>query len=398
MLDLTKLARQMPDIGQEMQKEALKSAQRLEKAIQLLAIVEKNQDAFQKAQEEWCDRLLFTSATPQESITKKVKIPFAPYNHSVFSADGSQIAPSHHEIAYCYLINIGRIMLHYGQNLHPLLDTLPEIYYKNEDLYASRKWGIRTEEWMSYRRTVAEAEVLSDMACTWVNPPGAHFDTPNLAMMDGSLIYWFLETLPVEAREEILNPILQAWEDLRQTKIPLVGYVSSSRSTSAINFLRFPACPYDKPNCMAFCGEEVDKTPCQKVEPLRDVSLWSHLLQPRERSAIFRSNSRILDLYGQQNHIYFCYLHVGTEIARVEFPHWVAEDSSLLTQSLSIILAQVDKGFGYPVALAEAHNLAVIKGSDRTRFFTLLEEQMIKAGIKNVGVSYKEARKRGSIA
>lgn len=398
VLDLAKLARQMPDMGQEMQKEALLRAQRLAKAMELLAIVEKEQDTLIQAQQEWCDRLLFTAATPQESITKKVKIPFAPYSHSVFSADGSQIAPSHHEIAYCYLINIGRIMLHYGQNLHPLLDTIPEIYYRNEDLYASRKWGIRTEEWMSYRRTVAEAEVLAEMACTWVNPPGAHFDIPNLAMMDGSLIYWFLETLPLEAREQILSPILKAWEHLRQTKIPLVGYVSASRSTSAINFLRFPACPYDYPNCMAFCGEEVEKTPCQKVEPLKDVSLWNHLLQHRERSAIFRSNSRILDLYGQEHHIYFCYLHVGSEIARVEFPQWVAEDDFLLNQSLSITLAQVDKGFGYPIALAEAHNLAVIKGGDRTRFFALLEEEMIKAGIKNVGVSLKEARKRGSIA
>lgn len=71
MLDLAKLARQMPDMGQEIQKEALKSSQRLEKAIQLLAIVEKDQDTFIKAQKEWSDRLLFTAATPQESITKK---------------------------------------------------------------------------------------------------------------------------------------------------------------------------------------------------------------------------------------------------------------------------------------------------------------------------------------
>jgi len=28
----------------------------------------------------------------------------------------------------------------------------------------------------------------------------------------------------------------------------------------------------------------------------------------------------------------------------------------------------------------------------------LLEQQMIKAGLKNVGISYKETRKRGSIA
>jgi hypothetical protein len=50
------------------------------------------------------------------------------------------------------------------------------------------------------------------------------------------------------------------------------------------------------------------------------------------------------------------------------------------------------------VTLAEAHNQAVVTGGDRTRFFALLEQQMIKAGLKNVGISYKETRKRGSIA
>jgi len=89
---------------------------------------------------------------------------------------------------------------------------------------------------------------------------------------------------------------------------------------------------------------------------------------------------------------------VGTEVARVEFPGWVLDDRALLDDALSLVLAQVQKGYGYPVALAEAHNQAVVRGGDRTRFFALLEQQMIRAGLQNVGVSYKEARKRGSIA
>lgn len=398
MLDLAKLMRQIPAMKEEMQKSALASIERLKTAESLLIKAQKEQDTLIEAQQQWLDRLIFTSATPIEPIMTAIDIPIANYYHSVFCTDGSQIAPSHHEIAYCYLINIGRIMLHYGQNLHPLLDSLPEIYYKSEDLYASRKWGIRTEEWMSYKRTIAEAEVLAEMACTWVNPPGAHFNIPNLAMTDGSLIYWFLETLPLEAREQILTPILQAWKQLEETNIPFVGYISASRSMEAISFLRFPACTYSQPNCILYCGEEIEKTPCQKLEPLRDVTLWTNILQPCQRSAIFRSNSRILDLYGENQRIYFCYLHVGSEIARVEFPEWVANNSTLLNQALSITLTQVNKGFGYPIALAEAHNLAVVKGSDRSRFFALLEEQMIKAGLKNIGTSSKEARKRGSIA
>jgi hypothetical protein len=398
MLDLAKLAKQIPGMGQQMKLEAIASRERLALAQSLLQKSERQQTQLVASQKQWGDRLIFTAATPVEPLNSKIDIEPPPYSHSVFATDGSQIAPSHHEIAYCYLINIGRIMLHYGQNLHPLLDTLPEVYYKPEDLYASRKWGIRTEEWMAYRRSVAEAQVLSEMACNWVNPPGAHNGIPNLAMIDGSLIYWFLETLPVEARHQILEPILASWQELSQTKIPLVGYVSSSRSIEGINFLRFAACTYENPNCVVFCGDLENKAPCQVVEPLRDAILSSLMLNPGQRGNLWRSNLRILDLYPEHHRIYFCYVHVGSEIARLEFPAWVAEDSELLNQALSITLAQVNKGFGYPVVLAEAHNLAVIKGGDRHRFFALLEEQMIRTGLKNVGISSKETRKRGSIA
>ena len=67
-------------------------------------------------------------------------------------------------------------------------------------------------------------------------------------------------------------------------------------------------------------------------------------------------------------------------------------------RSVFALCAQVNKGYGYPVALAEAHNQAVVRGADRSSFFALLEQELIKTGIKNVGTSYKETRKRGSIA
>jgi hypothetical protein len=89
---------------------------------------------------------------------------------------------------------------------------------------------------------------------------------------------------------------------------------------------------------------------------------------------------------------------MGSEIARLEVPAWVVENSDQLELALGMVMAQVQKGYGYPVVLAEAHNQAVVKGGDRTRFFTMLEQEMIKAGLRNVGISYKEARKRGSIA
>ncbi|MGK7934365.1 MAG: DNA double-strand break repair nuclease NurA [Xenococcaceae cyanobacterium] len=398
MLDLAKLAGQIPGISQHLRKEALASRQRLEQAQILLASAQTRQAELIAEQENWRDRLIFSAAVPVEPLDTRIDIQPPPYSHSVFATDGSQISPSHHEIAYCYLINVGRIMLHYGQSLHPLLDSLPEVFYKTEDLYIAKEWGIRLEEWMGYRRNVSEAQMLSEMACRWVLPPGGHPDIPNLAMVDGSLIYWFLDGLPTEARTQILSPILAAWEQLKKTNIPLMGYVSASRSVEALNFFRLPACPHAHPNCVVHCGDLVDNYPCQKTTPLRDATFWGSQLAPGQRSPLYRSSLRILDLYDESQRVYFCYVNVGSEIARIEIPAWVAEDSNLFSQSLSIMLTQVQKGYGYPVALAEAHNQAVVRGGDRARFFALLELQLIRAGVRNVGTSYKETRKRGSIA
>ncbi|MBW4496584.1 MAG: DNA double-strand break repair nuclease NurA [Oscillatoria princeps RMCB-10] len=404
MLDLTKLARQIPDISKHLTQEALSARQRLELAQKLMQQAEAQNDELVARQQEWRHRLIFTNAEPVEPLNTRSYVAAPERSHTVIATDGSQIAPSHHEIAYCYLINTGRVVLHYGQSRHPLLDSLPEVFYRPEDLYESRQWGIRTEEWMGYRRTVSEARVLAELAvAVWAGataPP-----VPTIALVDGSLIYWFLEPLPSEARDRILYAILEAWDKLQAAGIPIVGYVSASRSIEAINFLRLQACPYKTPDCFTHCPPSLEtdphgmpkKAPCQVFDPVRDTTLWASLLQPGQRSPLWRSSVGILDLYGPHT-IYFCYVHVGSEIARIEMPAWVAENPAMFEEALSLTVAQVQKGYGYPVALAEAHNQAVVRGGDRTRFFALLQREMIKAGLKNVGTSYKETRKRGSIA
>ncbi|MDX2100121.1 MAG: DNA double-strand break repair nuclease NurA [Leptolyngbyaceae cyanobacterium bins.59] len=399
MLDLTKVAQQMQGISQHLTQEATASRQRLERAATLMGQATAMQRELMDRRQAWIDRMAFIAAEPAEPLDTRLFLETAPSQHTVVATDGSQIAPSHHEIAYFYLINVGRVVLHYGQNLHPLLDSLPEVFYRPEDLYISRQWGIRTEEWMGYCRTASETVALVELVQEVQSSFTPHplLAPPLLAMVDGSLIHWFLETLPAEARDRILSPMLVAWESLRSQRVPLVGYVSASRSGEAINFLRLLTCPYAEPDCQTHCSAQSDRTPCQVLDPLKDTVLWGSLLEPGQRSPLWRSSARILELYGPHT-IYFCYVHLGIEVARLEFPAWVAEDSNLLQTALSLTLAQVQKGYGYPVALAEAHNQAVVRGSDRARFFALLEQQMIRSGLKNVGTSYKEARKRGSIA
>lgn len=392
MLDLTKLAQQMQGISQQLTLEATATRQRLDRAQLLMAQAHDRQAELVELQELWRDRLSFTAAIPIEPLNTRKSISPAPAAHTVIATDGSQIAPSHHEIAYCYLINVGRIILHYGQSKLPLLDSLPEVFYRPEDLYGSRQWGIRTEEWMGYQRTALEAQMLAELALALSDEMNA----PTIALVDGSLIHWFLEPLPGDARDRILTPILAAWNQLKALQVPLVGYISASRSGEALNFLRLQSCAYLAPDCATHCNGS-DRAPCQILDPLKDAALWSQLLQPGQRSPLWRSSARIQEFYGDHA-IHFCYVNVGSEIARIEVPAWVAQNESLLNSALSLGLAQVQKGYGYPVALAEAHNQAVVRGGDRARFFALLEQQMIKAGLRNVGTSYKETRKRGSIA
>ena len=399
MLDLQKLMGQMQGMSDQLQKEAQQLTVKLDRAETLFHEAIVNQALLIQKHEQYGDRFLFNCAEPIESLTQIQAIAPITTPHIAIATDGSQIAPSRHEIAYCYLINIGRVAIYYNSGVYPLLDNIPEVFYKTEDLYKARQWGIQTEQWMSFKRTVAETIALANLAIETRSQVLANSqEVPMLAFTDGALIHWEFDEIPAEARSHLLPDILAAWEQLKEHHIPLAGYISAPRAAEATNFLRLQLCPFEQPDCHSHCSlKPLDYAPCSQLQPLRDGTLWSRLLKVGECSPLWRSHARILEEYGEHQ-IYFCYLHVGTEIARIEMPAWTALNPELRSQALQIILAQVQKGYGYPVALAEAHNQAVVTGSDRRRFFAILEQQMVKSGLRNVTTSYKESRKRSSIA
>ena len=53
-------------------------------------------------------------AQPGGPITETCPKPDRPKELTVIAADGSQIFPDRHEIANCFLINIGYVVIHYG--------------------------------------------------------------------------------------------------------------------------------------------------------------------------------------------------------------------------------------------------------------------------------------------
>lgn len=95
--------------------------------------------------------------------------------------------------------------------------------------------------------------------------------------------------------------------------------------------------------------------------------------------------------YGDHK-ILFYYIHTGQEIGRVEIPLWVAKDKELLNLTQSVIYDQVKKGGGYPVVLSEAHEKAVIRGTDREIFYRMISDSLIEEKIP-VTMSAKKASK-----
>ena len=101
--------------------------------------------------------------------------------------------------------------------------------------------------------------------------------------------------------------------------------------------------------------------------------LFGNLLADGERSALFKSLSKInADHYGEHA-IYFFYLNVGRDLVRVELPEWVAAEREQRDLVHAVVYDQAQRGGGYPAALARAHEQAVVRETDRRVFRHMLE-------------------------
>ena len=122
-----------------------------------------------------------------------------------------------------------------------------------------------------------------------------------------------------------------------------------------------------------------DPKPCEAVGRLKDTFIFNKRLAGGKRSVLFTSGSKILKDYREHNVRAF-YLDTGRETARIEVPEWVANDPELINLTHAVCCDQAQKGRGYPVALAEAHEHAVVRGPERAAFYEMIERSFIKHG------------------
>ncbi len=302
----------------------------------------------------------------------------ASYPYVVLSVDGSQIYPDRHNVLSCFLINTGSVVLPYDiAHKRVQLFSDPTVFAGVDENQQSF-----TTDGVNCKRQELELRAGLELAKNIKQEYGE--DAPCVLLFDGSLIFWHLSSKDIAVRDQFLNAYLALLDELYDEKIVVAWYISMPKSKELMSLVRLYLCNFDTDK----------KELYEPVNSVIDSGIMFSALDPYTRSIIFSNHSSISAYYPSHLRPFFFYLHTGNEIGRVEIPAWVAEDENLIDMVAQIVIDQCVKGGGYPVALAEAHEQAVVKGPDREFFYHFLQKMGMERN-HTQSVSRKSIKKRG---
>ncbi len=372
-LDLLSLGGQARAMSHDLRDEIARLPDRIAAARATLAAEAHEWEYWRDEVEAQSRTAAWLTAQPLEPLDATYDLPPCPAAYAVAAADGSQLDIDHHGIVACWVINIGTALLQYGLDAAYRAASRPLLGYRDDDLYLrddanGREYAIEGQL-LAARRDVEEGLALAALAQT------LPADRPRLVLQDGTLIRWTLSSLDEFVRNHFLQQYLNQLDTMRSLPCPVASYLSRPRSREVIGLARL----------LLVRGNYQDwraRYPTRRDDPTRglvDTLLFEHL-QDGQRSARWASTSRINVEYYGEHRIQFFYLRVGREIARVEFPAWVAAPDQLELLH-ALVYDQCRRGPGYPNVLARAHEQAVIHSAERRHLAALIERQLIRADL-----------------
>lgn len=293
-------------------------------------------------------------------------------SYSVVAVDGSQIYPDRHQHGSCYLINTGTVVLKYdGKASSAAFSNEPALFADYDELMEHATDLVN-----------AQRQDLELQACVRVGKKVLEEQgTTPYVLVDGSLIFWHLHTKDVRLKNRFLPRYIDYLQELYALRIPIAGYISLPHSKEMMTIIRVADAVY---------YQQKYKDELQRCVDSVLMRMW---LQENERSVVCASSSPIVAEYPEHLKPHCMYIKTPYEVARIEIPQWMTQNKMLIETVGGIILDQAEKGFGYPVALAEAHEQAVVKGADRELFYHLLQKIGIQEGRYSL-LSEKHKKKR----
>ena len=394
-LDLTNVAAQVLAMISGLKNRRAEQENHLKYALKTIGSPPIDLDALKKKIKAGSGKTTWLVAGIENGLNERHTVPGGPADFTVLAADGSHIDVDRHHSTRCFLINIGSVALTYGSMPDAQLTSSPCLYSDDKDMLITEPGRGREQpvegNILGAKRSVEECAKLAELAAALPDKGNA------LALLDGTLILWGLDPYPDFVTDVLLHEgILKHLDTIKKLNhsrnIALASYISYPRSTDVINVLRITVCPNSVPDCDEYCPPGKERG-CQNLEGVRDRDLFMRLLANGERSALFISPSKIVKEHYGDHAVYFFYLKNDDEVARVEVPKWVALDNPLLELTHRLVYDQCKRGQGYPVALSEAHEQAVVTGGDRENFWELVESTLTTEHMES-GSSLKSVSKR----
>ncbi len=315
-----------------------------------------------------------------EPLDAAVPVPSLPVRATIIATDGSQILPNHHAAHLYSLINVGVIIYGHGLEDPPEQFTRPTLDYpgKGRPAAGNPLDGFSDNAGLvNLRRDRAEIETLA--RTVWEQRQA---QKPLVAILDQRLLYW-----PVAGSGEAGGrgeQIVKAWQEamtnIRLCEGLLVGYIARSLKQSVLTTLA--SLNINEPN---FDPQRL--TSRDTTTGLTDAGLFSHLLEPGQRSKLFIDVSQHNNEFrggDPLNEVCFFYLNPGQSgrrIARVDIPMWVAREPVAVDAVHALIIDQCQILGDYPYVLARADEIAVVGLRDQENLNLMIDNRMQRHGI-----------------
>jgi hypothetical protein len=328
------------------------------------------------------DKNLRAAKPTAEEITEVFPLPEDPKGVTVIAADGSQISPSRHEAVNYFLINVGAIQMLPGSGQAPTTDTYSELHVQE---YSQS--GSYSNEQVSQLRDKAERVRLLEMIASTSG-------SPVITLVDGPLELWGgrdRDPLQQAGFLKSLEEYLEALKATHASGAMTAGYEDKTRRDLVLRCIEIGM----------HSDEQIKSGGVERLmRGVTDRDLFTELLNPGERSALFEIQHQFADqYYAGPLALHFFYLKVGSEktfdLARVEIPAWVANDKKALDilHATLVDQARLTGSRPYPYALHRAHEIAVVSFEERQQLTQMLIAAYQAEGVTMGMMSNKQALK-----
>lgn len=292
--------------------------------------------------------------------------------YTVVATDGSVIPPDRHAgTSLFHVINTGQVMLRYGPISNAEIDSNTRFFVGD---ITDEEQEALTPQVIDLKRDFYEIAAGFDLGVKY---------KADLVLMDGPLTMWGSRDRNDQDSITLRQGYYQILARFKENQIPIVGYISNTHSQAVTNSLRLLLTERPQPTLFDMGNGPAVKSKSSRgkgkgklagITGVQDSDLFRSLLSPGHYSEVFQTAfSEPKELASYIEEVCFLYWRTENEIVRLEFPLWVAE-KGLVPALMTLIQDQNRRGQGYPVALMEAHESAVLRPADRELLRILLEE------------------------